>query len=121
VGGLVGLALGTFLDWIGWAGILAFIVWMMIIKERNLQRRQLHPEMLTGLLTEEQYENALSPFHMSTVFLDGRATMRFYQLAGRLAHKKEQLAVVGEEAAYATIVQTLRTELASLSPQVAEK
>jgi RsiW-degrading membrane proteinase PrsW (M82 family) len=120
VGGLAGLALGTILDWFGWAGMLAFIVWL-IVRERNLMRRQLHPEMLAGLLTEGQYQNALSPFHMSTVFLGGRGTMRFYQLAGRLAHKKEQLAVVGEEAAYATIVQTLRTELASLSPQVAEK
>jgi hypothetical protein len=46
-----------------------------------------------------------------------RATARFYQVCGELAHKKEQLAKLGEESGNTRIIEKLRAELAQLAPQ----
>lgn len=116
IGGLEGLAAGTFIDWIGWAFMLGIIIWM-ITHERNIVKKQLQEEVSSGLISQAQYQKALSPWNMTTAGLSGRATSRFYQVCGELSHKKEQLAKLGNEGGNAAIVKSLRAELAWLAPQ----
>jgi hypothetical protein len=54
---------------------------------------------------------------MTTAGFSGRATSRFYQVCGELAHKKEQLKKLGDESGNAAIIDKLRIELASLAAQ----
>jgi RsiW-degrading membrane proteinase PrsW (M82 family) len=116
IGGLTGLAAGTFVDWTGWAFMFGFIIWM-IYNERNIVKNQLRPEMLSGLISQAQYQKALSPWTTTTAGLSGRATARFYQVCGELSHKKEQFNNQGDEGGSAVIIEKLRAELASLSPR----
>jgi protease PrsW len=118
IGGLAGFAIGSLADWFGWFVMALFIVFM-IGRERRLLQEQLKDEVTSGTITRAQYLRALSPFTMSTaVFQGGRKASRFYQVCGELAHKKEQLLKLGDERGNAALVQSLRTELASLAPQV---
>lgn len=117
IGGLEGLAVGTAFDWIGWFFMLGFIVWM-IVHERNLVRRQLVEEVNSGLISAAQYRKAISPWTVTTAGLSGRATSRFYEICGELAHKKEQLRRVGDERGNTAIIEKYRTELAQLAPMV---
>ena len=116
IGGLGGLAAGTFVDWIGWSFMLGFIVWM-VNNERNIVKSHLQSEALSGVITQAQFQKALSPWNMTTAGMSGRTTARFYQVCGELAHKKEQLAKHGDESGNLAIINGLRAELASLSPQ----
>jgi RsiW-degrading membrane proteinase PrsW (M82 family) len=116
IGGLGGLAIGTFFDWIGWAIMLGFIFWL-ISHERNIVKNQLLAEVTNGVISQAQYQKALSFWNMSTAGMSGRATSRFYQVCGELAHKKNQLAKLGDEGGNTVIVEKLRAELASLAPQ----
>jgi len=92
IGGLEGLAVGTFVDWVGWLFMLGFIVWM-IMHERNILRRHLPSEVNSGLISPAQYRTATS-FAQTGARLSAlsagsyRATARFYQVCGELAHKK---------------------------------
>ncbi len=116
IGGFSGLAAGTFVDWIGWSLMLGFIIWM-IYKERNILRIHLQSEVMAGIITQAQYEKALFPLTSSFAIFSGKAAVRFYQVCGELAHKKEQLLKLGDERGNAAIVESLRRELAALSPQ----
>jgi RsiW-degrading membrane proteinase PrsW (M82 family) len=116
VGGFEGFALGSIVDWFGWFLMAMFILYM-IMRERGLLKRQLEGEAANGIISRAQYEKALSPFTMSTSFLTGgAAASRFYRLCGELAHKKEQLANLGDETGNEARVQSLRNELAALAP-----
>ena len=115
IGGLGGLAAGTIVDWLGWAIMFGFIIWM-IVHERSIVKKQLEEEVFAGLISQAQYQRALSPWTMSTAPFSGRATARFYQVCGELAHKKEQMAKHGEERGNTAIIKSLRTELAALAP-----
>jgi protease PrsW len=117
IGGLGGLAAGTFVDWIGWTIMLGFIVWM-INNERNIVKNQLRSEVMSGLISQAQYQKALSPWTVTTAGMSGRATARFYQVCGELSHKKEQLTKQGDEGGNAAIIAKLRAELATLAPYV---
>ncbi|MGE5072332.1 MAG: PrsW family intramembrane metalloprotease [Anaerolineae bacterium] len=118
IGGLAGFALGSVLDWFGWF-VMALFILFMIARERRLLQEQLKDEVTSGTITRAQYVRALSPFTMSTAFFQGgRKASRFYQVCGELAHKKEQLLKLGDERGNAALVQSLRTELAGLAPQV---
>jgi len=117
IGGLGGLAAGTFVDWIGWTCMLGFIIWM-VINERNIVKTNLHSEVISGLISQTQYQKALSPWNMSTAGLSGKTTARFYQVCGELSHKKEQYKKQGDEGGNAVIIEKLRAELATLAPQV---
>lgn len=118
IGGLLGLALGSVVDWIGWFMMALFIIFM-IGRERQILRNQLRDEVASGTISNAQYWRALSPLTMSTAFLRGGSkASRFYQVCAELAHKKEQLWTLGDEHGNAAIVQSLRQELAALSPQV---
>ncbi len=115
IGGLGGLALGSLLDWFGWAIMLGFIIWL-IGYERGIVKRQLVEEMNSGLISPAQYQKALSPWTLTTTSLSGRATSRFYHLCGELAHKKEQLKRLGDESGNTARIEALRKELATLAP-----
>ncbi len=118
IGGLEGFALGSLVDWSGWF-IMALFIIFMIGRERGLLQKHLREEAVSGVISPAQYQRALSPFTMSTAFLSGgRAASRFYRLCGELAHKKEQLARLGDEDGNTTIIQSLQSELKALAPQV---
>lgn len=115
--GLSGLGVTIFFDVIGYALMFGFIIWM-IVHERNIVKRQLVEEVSTGLITQAQYQKALSPWTLTVAGLSGRANSRFYHSLGELAHKKEQLLKHGDEKGNTAIIETLRRELAVLAPQV---
>ena len=120
IGGLEGLALGTFVDWVGWFFMLIFIIWM-ITHERNILKRRLAEEVQNGLISPAQYRTAIS-FAQSGARVNAlssgsyRATARFYQVCGELAHKKEQLVKLGNEQGNLVIIDKLRGELTQLAP-----
>jgi len=121
IGGFRGFIAGTFVDYIGYALMLVFIIWM-IIYERNILKRNLREEVATGLISQKQYNSATSFFQTNArlaALTSGtfRATSRFYQVCGELAHKKEQLAKVGEEGGNTRIITQLRAELVQLAPR----
>ena len=115
IGGFGGLALGSLLDWFGWALMFGFIVWL-IGYERGIVKRQLLEEVSMGIISQAQYQKALSPWNLTTAGMSGRATSRFYHACGELAHKKEQLRRLGDESGNTTLVESLRRELATLAP-----
>ena len=120
IGGSGGFFLGIFADYIGYAFMLGFIIWI-VSRERNILKKQLVEEVNNGLLSAKQYTSAIS-FFQTKVHLAAltsgtfRATSRFYQVCGELAHKKEQLAKVGDESGNLKIIEQLRAELVQLAP-----
>jgi RsiW-degrading membrane proteinase PrsW (M82 family) len=116
IGGVEGLAAGTFVDWIGWTLMLGFIIWM-INNERNIVKNHLFSEVTSGLISQAQYQKALSPWTTTTAGMSGKATARFYQVCGELAHKKAQMTKLGDENGNMAIIEKLRAELASLASQ----
>ncbi|GAB4457909.1 MAG: PrsW family intramembrane metalloprotease [Anaerolineales bacterium] len=121
LGGGGGFILGLLADYTGYAVMLGFIIWM-IAHERNILKRQLADEVTSGAITQNQYNTAISFFqtgaHLSALSAGNfRATRRFYQVLGELAHKKEQFQKFGEERGNTAIIEKLRAELAQLAPQ----
>jgi len=121
VTGLGSLGLIILAEWFGWLMFFGFIVWM-ISHEQGLLKTHLKEEQANGLITQGQYKTAVSFFQFGTRLAslgDGtyRSTSRFYQVCGELAHKKEQLAKHGDEGGNASIIASLRMELALLSPK----
>jgi RsiW-degrading membrane proteinase PrsW (M82 family) len=121
IGGIQGFVAGTLVDYLGYAAMIVFIIWM-IVYERNILKRNLRDEVTKGLISQKQYNSATSFFqtnaHLSALTSGTyRSTARFYQVCGELAHKKEQLARVGDENGNTKIIETLRAELTQLAPQ----
>jgi protease PrsW len=121
IGGVEGFVAGTFVDYLGYAAMIVFIIWM-IVYERNILKRNLRDEVANGLISQKQYTSATSFFqtnaHLAALTSGTyRPTARFYQVCGELAHKKEQLARVGDENGNTKIIETLRAELTQLGPQ----
>lgn len=121
IGGVEGLIAGTFVDYIGYALMLSFIIWM-IVNERNILKRNLHEEVTNGLISPGQYQRATSFFqtnaHLAALTSGTyRSTSRFYRVCGELAHKKEQLHRIGDEGGNTRIIEQLRAELVQLGPQ----
>src|SRR5215208_5498261 len=121
IGGFQGLLVGTFADYLGYAAMLVFIIWM-VVYERNILKKNLHEEVASGRISQQQYTTATSFFQTNAHFsalTSGtfRSTSRFYQVCGELAHKKEQLAKVGDENGNTKIIENLRAELTQLGPQ----
>ncbi len=123
LGGLEGLAIGTFFDWTGWLFMFGVIVWA-IYRERNFLRKYLREEVANGVITAAQYKTACSAVRVNIARLNAlaagkyRNTRRFYHLCAELAHKKRQLDVVGEERGNTAIIKGLQAELARLSQGV---
>jgi len=121
IGGIQGFVAGTFVDYLGYAAMIVFIIWM-IAYERNILKRNLRDEVTNGLISQKQYTSATSFFqtnaHLSALSSGTfRSTARFYQVCGELAHKKEQFSRLGDENGNAKIIETLRAELTQLGPQ----
>lgn len=120
VGGEGGFFLGLLADYFGYFVMTVFIIWM-IVHERNILKRHLAEEVNRGAITKKQYDTAISFFqfnaHLSALTSGSFGpTKRFYQVLGELAHKKEQLAKVGEEAGNTKIIEQYRAELMRLAP-----
>jgi protease PrsW len=120
LGGGDGFLLGLLADYLGYACMLAFIIWM-IIHERNILKRHLVEEVKNGLISPQQYNSAISFFRTNTLLSalssgTFRQTTRFYQVCGELAHKKEQFFKMGEERENTKIITQLRGELVQLGP-----
>ena len=114
--------LGSFLDWSGVFFMFLVILWATWMEQRNLIKH-LREEAQLGLISPAQYRTACSAWAQSFARLNSLfnghwgATRRFYQVCGELAHKKEQLAKLGEEGGNSNIIQKYRAELARLSPR----
>lgn len=121
IGGSGGFFLGLLADYLGYAIMLAFIIWM-IFHERNLLKKNLRDEVTNGSISQKQYDTAISFFqtnaHLSALTSGSfGSTRRFYQVLGELAHKKEQLTKVGDERGNTRIIEHLRGELVQLAPR----
>lgn len=121
IGGGIGFAAGTLVDYMGYIVMLAFIIWM-IITERNLLKKHLQDEVVNGRMSQQQYNTATSFFQANAHFSALTSgtflpTSRFYQVCGELAHKKEQLAKLGDESGNTAIIENLRAELTQLAPR----
>ncbi|HEV7669248.1 MAG TPA: PrsW family intramembrane metalloprotease [Thermoanaerobaculia bacterium] len=119
--GAPGLGVLMFLvDWLGWLAI-SILILVSIRREGRLLGTHLAEEVGLGRLTAAQYKTATSSWAQSgarlrTLFGAGRRpTRRFYQVCGELAHKKAQLARLGDEGRNLALVEKLRAELAGLS------
>jgi RsiW-degrading membrane proteinase PrsW (M82 family) len=120
IGGSGGFFLGLLADYLGYAIMLAFIIWM-IFHEQNLLKKNLREEVTNGSISQRQYDTAISFFqtnaHLSALTSGSfGSTRRFYQVLGELAHKKEQLTKVGDERGNMRIIERLRGELVQLAP-----
>lgn len=121
--GLGELALATFLDWSGWLVMFLFTLWI-IRREGKLLPKHLQEEVAAGHITSGQLRTAASPFGADLASLNAiasgkfKATTRFYQVLGELAHKKEQFGLAGDEGGNAAIIEKLRHEMTALSSQV---
>ena len=109
-------------DWSGWLAMGLLILWALR-REAALLADHLAEEVEHGRLTAAQYRTAVSSWAQSgarlRAALCGRLTptRRFYQVCGELAHKKHQLALLGDEGCNAALVEQLRAELGRLSPE----
>jgi RsiW-degrading membrane proteinase PrsW (M82 family) len=115
--------IGTVLDWTG-VLFMFFVILLAGWMERRNIVQYLKEEVQMGLIETGQYRTAISAWRQGfarlTSLFSGkyRATSRFYQVVGELAHKKHQLAKLGEEGGNSAIIQRYREELARLSPHV---
>jgi protease PrsW len=120
IGGAGGFFVGLLADYLGYAIMLAFVIWM-IFHERNLLKKNLREEVVNGSISQRQYDTAISFFQTNahlTALTSGSfgSTRRFYQVLGELAHKKEQLTKIGDERVNTRIIEQLRGELIQLAP-----
>ena len=119
----VGLLAGTLVDWTGWLAMAAFLLWMLM-REQHRLAQLLRSEIRAGVITRQQYDTACSAWKQSAArigaLLHGKyaQTREFYQLCGELAHKKYQLATLGDEGGNERIVEELRIKLAQLSAKI---
>lgn len=123
ISGLGGLAFTTLLDWTGWLLMGGIAIWA-IAHEQAYLRKHLLEEVNAGLIHPRQYQVACSGWRQMGARLAAlfggryRATARFFQICGELAHKKQQLVKVGDEKGNTAIVHNLRAELGRLAPLV---
>jgi RsiW-degrading membrane proteinase PrsW (M82 family) len=114
---------GTLIDWSGWILILLVILWTLYQERLNLIR-YLNDEVKADTISPAQYRTACSAWAVSMARLSrlfsGRYhnTSMFYQLCGELAHKRNQVARLGDEGGNNATIQRIRQELARLSPHL---
>ena len=115
--------LGSLIDWMGFTGMLIFILYL-VWREGQIMRRHLREEVDLGHLSARQYQTACSISGQVAARLTALAGGRwgrssnFYDLCGELAFKKYELARVGPEPGTQAIIDRLRGQLALLSPGV---
>ncbi|MFH2101937.1 MAG: PrsW family intramembrane metalloprotease [Chloroflexota bacterium] len=120
-GTLPGDIIFSALDWSGWFFMFLFILYVTW-HERKLMHAHLWEEVQAGRIDQTQYRTASSAWvQMSArvaALFSGRylKTARFYQVCGELAHKKNQLQRLGDEAGNQATIRRLQEELAGLAP-----
>lgn len=120
--GMSGLAIGTLMDWTGWFFMFLFILWA-VSRDRKLLQLHLKEEYSLELISAAQYHTATSAWKQTSARLralcNGRyqATRRFYQVCGKLAHKKHQFHILGNEKENLEIIKKYRAELETLKGQ----
>ena len=98
-----------------------FAAWALGVKAHYL-KKHLSEEVTLGTISSPQYQTAISSLAQTMAAINSlfsrkyAATVKFYQLCGELAHKKEQVLAVGDETGNGIIIQALRTEIMRLSP-----
>ncbi len=123
LGGMMGLATAALLFWTGWLAMFAFIVYL-IYREKIWLAQYLREEVALQTITQAQYQAACSFFGQTKArfsSLSGgryRASVRFFQLCAELAHKKRQYAHMGQEHGNHNLINSLRSELLKISPDV---
>ena len=123
ISGASGIVTTALVAWTGWLAMLGFMLYL-ISRERAWVAQYLRDEVALRTITEAQYRVACSLFGQSGARLRAlprgcfRQTARFYQLCGELSHKKRQLATLGDETGNQRSVETLRAELARISPSI---
>ena len=124
LGGDAGLLAVAVFDWSGWTLMALFATWA-IARERAWLVDHLREEVSLGTISAAQYLTACSAWSQGLARLAGlahgcyRATSRFYQVCGEIAHKKHQLELMGQEKGNSQTVTDLSKELFRLSPLVA--
>jgi len=120
--GILSLTIGTLLDWGGWFLMFLFIIWA-VYRERTWLVNHLQEEVTNGTISLQEYQTSISAWAQSAARFQAlfsgkyRTTSRFFQVCAELAHKKEQLANMGDERGNSVIIQRYRSELAALSSQ----
>ncbi|NJK81134.1 MAG: PrsW family intramembrane metalloprotease [Chloroflexaceae bacterium] len=121
--GLGGLLATLLVDWTGWAMMFFVILWATA-RERHWLTKYLHEEVQNGIITEKQYQTAVSAWAQSAArfrsIFRGRlgTTRHFYHLCAELAQRKHQLYDLHEVDGTPAKIEELRRELARLSPLV---
>ncbi|MBN2387458.1 MAG: PrsW family intramembrane metalloprotease [Anaerolineales bacterium] len=121
--GLGGLAAIALLDWTGWLFMIIVIIWATVHEKKYL-RKHLWEEVNSGVISRQHYDTVASVWKQMSARINAlfsgrlRATARFFQVCGELAHKKQQFIKLGDESGNAAIIQGLRAELTSLVPQI---
>jgi RsiW-degrading membrane proteinase PrsW (M82 family) len=116
--------LGKVIDWTGFFGMFAFVVFL-VWREGRVMREQLQEEVILGNLTHDQFESATSVFGQMAARWGSltagrwRKAAGFYDLLGELAFKKYQLARLGpeREPEAQSLIDHLRRQVASASSQ----
>lgn len=122
--GVVGLAAAVVVAWTGWLLMGGFIFYL-IYREKRWLAEHLREEVGLGVITAGQYQEISAIFGQTRATFQaigsGRLakTRRFFQVCGELAHKKRQLAALGDEGGNQQIITNLRAELAQLSTGLA--
>jgi protease PrsW len=120
VSGVLGLVVAAIVAWTGWLFMFIFIVYL-ISREKRWMRDYLQEEVELNTITPEQYKIISQTFGrtqaIARALFNGtyRKSVRFLQVSAELAHKKRQLATMGDENGNAGIIEKLRAELGSLS------
>lgn len=115
-------ALMFLLDWTGWL-LVTVVILIAVRREKRLLEVHLAEEVTHGCLDARQYRTATSARSQAGARLralfSGRfgSTRRFYRLCGKLAHKKNLLARLGDEGGTGRLVEELREEMRRLAPQ----
>ncbi len=100
-----------------------FILWA-VSGEKKLLEKHLQEEYTLELITAAQYHTAVSAWKQRSARFSAltsgkyKATKRFYQVCGELAHKKEQFQKMGNERNNLEIIEKYRAELAVLKDKV---
>jgi hypothetical protein len=120
-GSLLMLAGTTLVEWTGWAFMLGLVIWF-ISREQKIMREYLAEEVELGTISAQQFKTACSSLAVSRARFNALAagkfapTRHFYQQCAELAHKKHQLAHLGEQKAVPEI-EKIRAKLAQYAPQ----
>jgi RsiW-degrading membrane proteinase PrsW (M82 family) len=121
--GWEGLLVGAAVDWTGWFFMFVIIIWATWREQRYLIK-YLSLEVQAKTITPALFRTASSAwrqlFARIAAFFTGKfpKTVRFYQLCGEYAHKRQQYDTLGNEEGNMAAIQQLRAEMARLAPYV---